>query len=540
MSASLVAHDLYPEILLRGGRVITMTNPRSKGEPLAIAIRNGRIQQLIPECSAHLAIGPATRVVELHGKTVLPGFVDSHVHFTQTGLGNLGPQVYAVTEHARVLEVLADAAGKAPSREAILVHGAGLASLDAPITRAELDHVAPDRPVMLVDVGAHACVLNGKAIELVNLPADTPGAASDGVYTAQANTRARYRYYTNAISDEARIRAQHRAANMAAEVGISTVHALDGGTLEDGRGWLPQRDVEILLKEQSKLPIDTVVYFQSTEIERALHWNLPRIGGCIWLDGSYDEHTAALKSPYADCQNCTGSLYFSDRELDAFVSRAHGAGLQISMHAIGDAAIEQLLSAYERALMHTPRADHRHRIEHFSLPTEDNIRKAADLGVALGMQPNFATVSAPLPKPTDPPSGLVTYLGYERWQRRHPYRRIVDAGVLVAGGSDADPKPMGPLIGIQAVADHPEPERRLTPFEALQLYTINGARIAFQERDKGTIEIGKLADLTVLAENPLTCDPSRIASIAIDMTLVRGTAVFQRPRAIPYRPDSPR
>lgn len=527
----MIANDPCPDTLLRGGRVITMTDPRSLGEPLAVAIRNGRIEALLPEAIAPLAIGPGTRVIDLGGKTVVPGFVDSHVHFTQTGLGNLGPSVYDIIERARVLEVVADAATRAPAGEAILVHGAGLASLDARLTRAELDAIDSNRPIMVVEVGAHACVLNTKAMAVVALPADTPGLSSDGVYKAQANTRARYRYYMNVVSDEARVLAQHRAAHMAAEVGITTVHALDGGTLEDGRGWLPQRDVEILLQQQSQLPIHTVIYFQSTDVDRAIGWSLPRIGGCVWVDGDYDEHTAALKSPYADCQDCSGSLYFSDRELDTFVGRAHAAGLQISMHAIGDAAIEQLLNAYERALTKMPRADHRHRIEHFSLPTQENIRKAADLGVALGMQPNFARVTGPLPQRSDPPAGLVAYLGYERWQRRHPYRQILDAGLLVAGGSDADPRPMGPLIGIQAVAGHPQPERRLTAFEALQLYTSNGARIAFQEKDRGTIEPGKLADLTVLAENPLTCDAGRIADIPVDMTLVRGRPVFARPGA---------
>jgi predicted amidohydrolase YtcJ len=524
----MMAKTLAADTLLRGGNVITMTDPHSRGEPLAVAVREGRILALTPEEQAQALIGPSTRIIDITGKTVLPGFVDAHVHFTQAGLGNLGPQAYDVTSREQVLAAASQAARTTAPGEGVLVHGVYLAGLDKRLTRAELDAVDSTRPIMVVEVGAHGCVLNGKAIELVNLPPDTPGIGADGAFTAQANTRARYRFYTRVVSDEARAKAMHRAAAMAAEVGITTVHALEGGSLHDGRGWLPQRDVEVLLREQSRLPIDTVIYFQSTDVQRAVDWSLPRIGGCIWVDGDYDEHTAALLDPYADCPDCSGSLYFTDPELDAFVESAHGAGLQISMHAIGDAAIEQLLNAYERVLKKMPHPDHRHRIEHFSLPTQGHIRKAAALGVALGMQPNFALTSGPLPTRSDPPSGLVAYLGYDRWQRRHPYRQILDAGLLVAGGSDADPRPMGPLIGIQAVAAHPEAERRLTPYEALQLYTVNGARIAFQERDKGTLEAGKKADIVVLGENPLTADPARLAQIAVEWTFSKGQPVYQR------------
>ena len=522
---------MYADTLLRGARVVTMTDPASLGEALAVAVRDGRILALLPESEASRAIGPHTRVLDLSGCTLLPGFIDSHVHFTQTGLGALGPAVYDVTDSTQVLDVVRQAVRLSPPGEPLLIHGLSLGSLERRITADDLDAIDATRPILLGEVGAHACVLNRAAMALVALPADTPGLSDDGVYTAQANTRARYAYYNGTVGDARRVSALHRAAQMAAEVGITTVHALEGGSLKDGRGWLPQRDVEVLLREQDRLAVHTVVYFQSTDVQQALDWQLPRIGGCIWVDGDYDEHTAALQEPYSDHQDCCGALYFSDAALYDFVQRAHCAGLQISMHAIGDAAIEQLLGAYERVLREHPRSDHRHRIEHFSLPTEAQIERAARLGIALGMQPNFALVTAPLPGPQDPPRGLVTYLGYERWKRRHPYRRIVDAGLLVAGGSDADPRPMGPLIGIQALAAHPEAERRLSPYEALKLYTLNGARIAFEESDKGSIEAGKLADFVALADNPLTADPARLASIPIEMTMVAGRVVHRRSTA---------
>jgi predicted amidohydrolase YtcJ len=355
-----------------------------------------------------------------------------------------------------------------------------------------------------------------------------PDGSPSGLLRGAANTRARYTYYSMVISDETRVAALQRASQMALEVGITTVHALDGGSPD--RGWLPQRDAEVLLREQNRLPIRTVLYFQSTRVDVARHWGLPRIGGCVWVDGSYFEHTAGLVEPYADLPCTCGYLYFSQDELDEFVWDAHRAGLQVSMHAIGDAAIEQLLRAYERALQKEPRADHRHRIEHFSLPTADHIDRAAELGIVASMQPNFATHPPLDAAGRRTGRGLQELLGEERFERRHPYRRLLEAGILVAGGSDADPQPMGPLIGMQLLASHPDEARRLSPFEALQLYTINPAMAAFEERDKGTLAVGKYADLVVLAQDPLTAPATNLASIPVELTMVHGKVAWQRDR----------
>ncbi|WP_051277818.1 amidohydrolase [Solimonas flava] len=524
---------MQAELVLRGATVVTMApGETGTGALQAIAISGGRVVAVVPENEAHRWIGEDTQVVDLDGRTIVPGFIDSHVHFMQTGLGSIGPQVYDVSSKAQVLQVVADAHAAMPAGQPMLVHGLAIADLDAPITLSDLDRVASGRAVMIGDVGAHGCIVNTPAMAMLDLNG-VAGLGHDeagrfnGMLTNKANTWARYRYYNQAISDAQRVQALQRASQMAAEVGITTVHALEGGS-PDGRGWLPERDVEVLLREQANLPVRTVVYFQSTDVQKALDWKLPRIGGCIWVDGAYGECTAALLEPYCNCPDSKGSLYFSNDELYDFVGRAHKAGLQISMHAIGDGAIDQLLNAYERALAEAPRADHRHRIEHFSLPTAEHIERAARLGVAVGMQPNFALVPDPLPQPDDEPAGLVAYLGYARYQRRHPYRRIVDAGVLIAGGSDADPMPMGPLIGMQRLVAHPESERRLSAREALALYTVNGARIAFEEHDKGSIEPGKYADLVVLADNPLLADPSTLASIAVEQTIVNGRVVHAR------------
>jgi len=523
------------DLLVHNADVLTMAEVTAVPPPEAIAIADGRICALGSNRKLAALADEGTQVIDVAGRCVLPGFTDSHVHFTQTGLGNLGPQVYGITSHETVLEVVADAVDKAPSGEAVLVHGCCFHELDRSLCLADLDRLAPNRALLIADMGAHACAFNSRAWEMLGIGVNDPGVdkASDGtlagVLRGAANTRARYAYYNSVVSDEKRVAALHRASQMALAVGITTVHTLEGGS-PDGRGWLPQRDVEVLLGEQGNLPVRTLIYFQSTHVDVAQRWALPRIGGCVWVDGTYFEHTAGLSEPYSDQPSSCGCLYFSQSELDAFVWEAHRAGLQISMHAIGDAAIEQLLRAFGRALEKEPHADHRHRIEHFSLPTADQIERVAQLGITASMQPNFAVH----PSADAVPSGqkrtpsLRDLLGPTRFQRRHPYRRILEAGILITAGSDADPQPMGPLIGMQLLASHPEEARRLSAFEALKLYTLNPARAAFQEADKGTISVGKLADLVVLEKNPLTVAPATLASVAVELTLVGGSIAWQR------------
>lgn len=524
------------ETIIVNAIVITLDEAATVQRPTAIAIDGGRIRAVGSSGEiASLADG-STRVLDVAGATVLPGFIDCHVHFTQTGLGSLGPQVYGLTSRREVLAVIAQAASAAADEQPILVHGCCFHDLDEPLSLHDLDRLAPDNSVLVVDMGAHTCAFNSRAWDLLRLPADAPGVdrAPDGklagTLRGAANTRARYIYYSRVISDETRTAALLRASQMAVKVGITTVHALDGGS-PDGRGWLPQRDVEVLLREQDRLPVRTVVYFQSTHVDVARRWGLPRIGGCVWVDGTWFEHTAGLAEPYTDEPCNCGNLYFSQEELDAFVWDAHRVGLQVSMHAIGDAAIEQLLNAYERALRKEPRADHRHRIEHFSLPTVRHIERAAALGITASMQPNFA-VHPPLDQTGQRTGqGLEELLGAKRFERRHPYRRLLEAGILVAAGSDADPQPMGPLIGIQLLTSHPEEARRLTPYEALKLYSINAARAAFEEADKGTLTAGKFADLVVLARNPLSEPVTTLNNIPVMLTMVGGRIAYERSSA---------
>jgi hypothetical protein len=255
------------------------------------------------------------------------------------------------------------------------------------------------------------------------------------------------------------------------------------------------------------------------EIDKVIELGLPRIGGCILLDGDVDPKTAALLDPYANDPTCYGTLYYEDEVVNDFALAAHKEGLQIAFHAVGDAAVEQALNAYDAALEQFPREDHRHRIEHCTIMHEEQILRAQRLGVALAIQPPFNHFW--------PHTNYFHDLGEERAWKVDQVRTFMRPNLLVAGGSDSTVTPMGPLIGVHAAINHSNPAERIGVYDAMELYTINAAHIAFQEHDRGSLEVGKLGDLVVLAENPFEVDQRTIKDIKVERTVIGGDIVYQ-------------
>src|SRR5690606_546874 len=205
----------------------------------------------------------------------------------------------------------------------------------------------------------------------------------------------------------------------------------------------------------------------------------------------------------------------------AYVEQAHAAGMQVALHTVGSAAIEQLLQAYENALANYPRRDHRHRIEHFELPAPGQAERARQLGVLLALQPacNYFW----------PHDGEYPQLvGEERAGRVDPIRSVLDAGVEVAFGSDSPVTPMQPVLWMHAAVNHSNPRERIDAATALKLCSAAGARFAFEEADKGTLEAGKLADITILDRDPLQVPASEIKDVHVLKTIVGGRVVYDR------------
>ena len=511
-------------LTIKNARVVTMSAARPTAS--AVAIEDGSIRRV----GDWTEVRPLARapVVDLEGAAVLPGFIDTHTHPSHVGWALSAVDLAGSTSVAGLLETIRRAAAIPGERDLVLAMSLHPPELkeDRNPTRAELD-AATERPLLVYNRGLHYACLNSAALERARLPEplsgvmrDASGAPTGQVvgHALQAAYNALVEPWLAGIGPEELVR---RVAGLAVSRGITTVHALDGrepgNAGRRGGNGLPRRTVRALL--ECEAPVDRVVYYETCDVEAAVELGLPRIGGCILVDGGHEARTAAFLQPYVDNRENSGILYFRQEELDDYVWRAHSRGLQVALHALGDAAIEQAITAYERALQRLPRADHRHRIEHFEFPTPDQVRRAARLGLALGIQPAFNHYW--------PHEHFVRSLGPERAAIADPIASLMAAGILLGGGSDAPVTPLEPLLGIQAAVMHSRPEERLTAYQALRLFTADAARLGFEEGRKGTLEEGKQADLVVLSANPLEARPEELRQIRVLMTIHRGQIVYR-------------
>jgi predicted amidohydrolase YtcJ len=507
-------------LVLHQGNIITMNPRQPRAE--ALAVDQGRIAAVGTWDDVALHVQGA-RVLDLAGRTALPGLIDTHAHLLWTSLGLAALDASSACDHSALEAIVRqEAAGLAPGR---LIFGMGFTeyALDTaafnPIIDV-LDAASPDHPVFLTGVTGHTSAVNTRALEELDLPGTTPGVMRtaggkpSGLLTCEANNVATGAFSRRFGASQDRARLSAQTVELAHSVGITTLHALEGGLSES------DEDVLELLAAIPGLPLRILLYYQTTDVQKVVSLGLPRIGGCILLDGDVGPHTAALSQPYLDDPQCHGTLYYTQEEIDAFVLEAHRARLQVALHAVGDAAVEQALNAYEAALASVPRDDHRHRIEHCEVIRAEQVQRAVRLGVALAIQPPFNHFW--------PHTHFYPTLGEERAWKADPVRTLVRAGGLVAGGSDSSVTPLGPMIGIHAAVNHSNPAERVSVQEALELYTINAARIGFTEGDTGSLEVGKLGDLVILGEDPFQVNPGRIKHIPVEMTIVGGNVVYPR------------
>jgi len=501
------------DIAVYNANIITM-NERMPAATTAV-VRDGRFAVVgaREDIGGHLA---GDKAIDLRGKTVVPGFIDSHVHFTSTGLKELLIDLSAVRSKDEIKARVAKAAETTPPGNVILGLRMEFSRENDYLTVDELDRIAPRNPVFLLGVTGHFSLANTRCIERIKIPEGTPHIDPTGLIRGQANTYAGRKARALA-AQEIGLRNIHRAAAArAVAVGLTTIHALEGNDQKDD----PM--VASLLDIQPELPLHLVIWYQTTDVAAVKRLGLPRIGGCILLDGDFDPHTAALSEPYEDDPAETGTLYYSQDFVNDFVERAHRAGLQIAMHAVGDRAARQALDAYERALQKWPRDDHRHRIEHFEIYDRALVARARELGVYLAIQPPFNGHAGGH-------NSYVHLLGRERSMRLDPVASLIQDGLRVGGGSDSTVTPLKPLHGVHCAVNHSNPRERISVHRALQLYTMDNAYLAFEENERGSIEKGKAGDFVVLSEDPLAAARESIGDIQVEMTVFGGEIVYRAP-----------
>jgi len=287
----------------------------------------------------------------------------------------------------------------------------------------------------------------------------------------------------------------------------------------EGVGFPRDMDVDIarLLAKSLKNPFQSRIFFQTKTISKVQKRKLPRIGGCFEtaLDGCFGSEDAALLDPYNNDATNKGVLFYSQDQVNAFVKEANRAGLQIAIHAIGDAAFEQVVNAFDFALKDFPREDHRHTIIHAPLTTPRSLDKAAELNLGIAAQPAFIHWAL------EPLEYLEEILG-DRAYKLFNQRDMLDVGLKVSGGSDA-PCTL-PDIGesLFAACNHYVSDQSVSIEEALRFFTWNAAWTSFDEKERGSLEKGKIADMCILNENPLTIDKSKLRNLKAEKLILSG------------------
>lgn len=478
-------------ILLENGRVYRFDPATRRFTRYTnLLIDGARIAALDADVS-----GVNVQRIDLDGRTVLPAFTDCHVHLAETGyhtgLRSLrGVRTYA--EYQGAIE-------RAPVEHGMLYLGLYDDALwpDGSADRVPVERHHADAIAMVVRIDGHSCIVNRKTFAWLDLPADLNGIERDddgeptGRLFYDANWRAQTTLLERMPIDVVR-GAERRGAELALQNGIVHLHAQLLGRDADGYA----ADIESM----RYLPVTVHPKICEPDPLLAQRFNLPYIGGDVFLDGSIGSCTAAVSHPYANGN--TGELRYSDDEVYAYFSVAEANGISAGVHAIGDEAIDQCVRTWMRILDGKPSSrGTRHFIEHFEIAREEHIRLCAAMNVHLSMQPQFDAYWGG-------EDGMYeSRLGTERKRTMNALGRIQRAGATVCGGSDSPVCVLDALAGLQACVEHNEPSERLSAHEALALYTINAARFGFAEAETGNLEPGLHADLAILDNDPFDGTP---------------------------------
>ncbi|HEC87379.1 MAG TPA: amidohydrolase [Thermoplasmatales archaeon] len=509
------------DLILFNGVIHTIDEKNSIVD--AVAVKDSKISAVGTNEEIKRLKTEKTKLFDLEGKTVLPGFIDTHTHLMFTGKSLMGIDLTSAKSIQDIKDLLKEKAKDTPKGDWIFgffMNEFELEEKREPY-KEELDEVTSDHYVVLYHTSLHCVSANTRAFEFLNLSPNIDGidkykdSTPTGVIRDPAITEV-HKKLVDIVDEQKKIQALKIASEHALKKGITTVHALEDGDLAPG-------EAKFVMDHQNNVKLRIIIFPQIMNVKEVQELGLPRIGGCILADGALENHTAALFEPYSDTIDDRGTLYYSKDIMERFILEAHKAGLQIAFHAIGERAIDQILTAYEKALQKYPREDHRHRIEHFEFPTWNQIDRAAKAKVILTMNPGFIVHSY------GPDMKLMTkLLGKTRIKRFHPYKQVLDANILVSGGSDSPCSPMDPLGGICYLVIHPIKDNRINVLDAVKMFTINAAKTAFEEKEKGSIEVGKLADFVVLDKDPFKIKPEEIINVQVLATIVGGEIVYSK------------
>lgn len=537
----------YATKVYLGGTVITMDNANTVAEGVAVA--EEQIMAVGAEKDLKHLIGPGTEVIDLAGKTLLPGFYDSHSHFSAAGIGALfqvnlnSPPIGTMNTITDYINTLKKQAQRTPAGQWISGRGYDdtLVAEKRHPTRYDLDQVSTEHPIFILHISSHMAVANSKAMALAGITKDTSdpegGVIHKDAITGEPDgllaetAMALVSNLMPPLTEEDKVAGIAYASNMYASVGVTTAN--DGGAGKLAQGADYEDYLQALQLGKLKVRVSFwIPYAQFDELHQINNSNnMITIGGVKeFQDGSIQGYTGYLSQayhqPYQGDGEYRGYPWQSREKLLNKVKKVHNAGYQLLIHGNGDAAIDDILAAYEQAQLQNPRSDSRHVIIHAQMAREDQLDKMK----ALGVIPSFFSLHTYYwgDRHRD------IFMGPERAYRMSPAKSALERGMIFTTHCDTPVVPQSPLMAVWAATNRLSyggntigAEQRVSPLEALRAYTINAAYQNFEETIKGSIEPGKLADLVILSDNPLRCPPEKIKDIIVMETIVGGQTIYQ-------------
>lgn len=525
------------DLVLAGGRVWA---GRGLAGGSAIAVADGRVLAVGSDAEVRALAGPRTRVVELRGGLVVPGFNDAHVHFLDGGFGLLSVDLRDAKDESEFARRIGDHAKTLP-RGAWILNGnwdhERWPSRALP-TRKLIDAVTPEHPVFVNRLDGHMGLANSLALRLAQITRDTPDpeggvivrdAAGELTGILKDNAQGLVTSVVPEPGREMNLRAARLALLEAARLGVTTIQ--DNSAVDALPTYQELRERgELTARFYVWRGIEALGALKQTGLRSGIGDDWIRLGALkILADGSMGAGTAAFFEPYADQPGSRGLLIYPPEDLAAMILEADAARFQLAVHAIGDRANSLVLDAFEKAAKANGPRDRRFRIEHAQVVRRGDMARFKALGVIASIQPSHCI---------DDMRWAERRIGPERSRDAYKFRSFTAAGIPVAFGTDWFVEPLDPRIGLYAAVtrEFPEggppggwfPEERIGLEEALDLYTRGSAYAEFAEARKGTLEPGKLADLAVFGGDLFALPPAAILTAPVEMTVVGGRVVYER------------
>lgn len=531
------------DLVLRGGAVYTLDAARSWAQ--AVAVRDGSIVYVGSDENAAPFIGEGTRVVDLDGRMLLPGFQDAHIHPITGGLRAIQCELGNLTTQDAYLKAVAEYAAAHPDEAWILGGGWSMDAFPGAIPDGRLlDEIVPDRPVYLRSADGHSAWVNAKALEIAGITAQTPDppdgridrdpATGEPVGALQEGAMSLVGKHAPVPTLAKRVAALRFALRMLGGYGVTAFQdaaagsdSLDTYQYLDGRGELTARVVaaQWWARERGEEQIAEMV-------ERRGRYTRGRVRATsvkIMQDGVMENHTAVLLEPYLGKPGVTGIPMVEPEALKQIVTKLDRENFQVHFHAIGDGAIRQSLDAVEAARKANGNRGNRHHISHIQLFHPADIPRFRELDVVANFQPLWAYADSYITDLTIP------FLGPERSRWMYPIASLQRSGAVLAFGSDWSVSSANPFeemeVAVTRMGAHGEtstaylPDERIDLGAAIAAFTIGSAYVNSLEQQTGSIEVGKWADLIVLDRNLFAIEPSEISETRVLLTLLEGEPV---------------